>query len=54
MGAIITNRKQETGNRKQETGVMLEFFAEEETNKAFQLSAEVARILNSIITKLEQ
>ena len=35
-------------------GIMLEFFTEEESNKAFELSSEVARILNSLITKLGQ
>jgi hypothetical protein len=33
---------------------MLDFFSEEDTIKAFELSSEVARILNSIITKLGQ
>ena len=28
------------------------FFTEEDSNEAFKLSSEVARILNSIITKL--
>jgi hypothetical protein len=31
-----------------------DFFSEEDTIKAFELSSEVARILNSIITKLGQ
>ena len=35
-------------------GIMLDFFSEEDTIKAFELSSEVARILNSIITKLGQ
>ncbi len=33
-------------------GIMLGFFTEEDSDKAFKLSSEVARILNSIITKL--
>lgn len=35
-------------------GIMLGFFAEEESKKAFELTSEVARILNSIISKLEK
>jgi len=35
-------------------GIMLNFFNEENTEKAFSLSQEVGKMLNSLITKLEK
>ena len=34
-------------------GIMLEFFTNENTERAFSLSQEVGKMLNSLITKLE-
>ncbi len=35
-------------------GIMLEFFTNENTKRAFSLSQEVGKMLNSLITKLEK